>query len=128
MSQENAEVVGRLVEDMNRASRPWDALHPEVEWHLDSDHPDQAVLYGPHDVLRYFADWRDSFDTVRIEADDYQERGNHVVMPLVVHGTLKGSTAEVLLAETWVFELRDALIVEVREYLSLDAALKAIEK
>jgi hypothetical protein len=36
------------------------------------------------------------------------------------------AAAEVPLAETWVFRVREGLIVEIREYLSLGEALEAV--
>ena len=63
-----------------------------------------------------------------MQADDYLDRGDWVVMPFVVCGRRRGSTSEVSLAETWVFEARDKLIVEVREvreFPSTDEASRA---
>ncbi|HTQ69785.1 MAG TPA: nuclear transport factor 2 family protein [Solirubrobacteraceae bacterium] len=127
MSQENVEVVRGLIAAINQTGevvlRP---LHPDVKWHLDSDHPDQTVLDGHDDVAAYFREWRDGFDRVRMDASAYIDRGEYVVMPFDAYGRLKGSAAEVPLAETWVFRVREGLIVEIREYLSLDEALKAV--
>jgi len=119
MSQENVDVVRRLVAEMNEGSEsPWHAADPEIDWHLDSNHPDQRVLHGARNAMLYFRDWRDSFDGVLIDADQYIDRREYVVMPFVARGTLKDSNYEVLLAETWVFKVHNALVVEVREYLA----------
>ena len=125
MSRENGEVIRRWVVDVTRDPAEW-RLHPEIEWHLDSAHPDQRVLHGRDDVVRYFQGWRAAFDNIRLDVTDYIDAGRHVVMPFVAHGRLKGSVSEVPLTETWVFDVRDGLIVQVREFLATDEALKAV--
>jgi ketosteroid isomerase-like protein len=127
MSQGNVDLIRAYVAEVNAIGEPvrhW--LHSEIRWHLDSDHPDQGVLVGIAAVTAYFRDWLGAFDKTRIDVDDYIDRGEYVVAPIVFYGRLKGSTSEVPLTETWVFKLRDGLIVEVREYLLLDEALKAV--
>jgi ketosteroid isomerase-like protein len=119
------EVIRRWVEHATRDPSEW-RLHPEVEWHLDSAHPDQRVLRGRDEVVHYFQDWQAAFDRIRLEVADYIDAGEYVVMPFVAHGLLRGSLSEVPLAETWVFEVRDRLIVEVHEFLATSEALKAV--
>jgi ketosteroid isomerase-like protein len=128
MSLKNVELVQTLIAESNEAQDVvLSGVHPDVEWHLDSNHPDQRVLRGVDDVAAYFRQWLDAFDGVRIDVDDYVDRGDYVVMPFVAYGRLRRSTAEVPLAETWVFTVRNGFIVEVREYLTLDEALNATE-
>jgi len=127
LSQEDVEIVRRFVAETNEAGEAFgQKVHPDIEWHLDSDHPDQQVLHGPANVATYFRDWFAAFDHLRVEVGDYRDHGRYVVMPFVVFGRLRGSNEEVPLAETWAFRVRDGLIVEVREYLSLAEALKDI--
>jgi len=127
MSQENVEVIRKWVEEANtRDPTEW-RLHPEIEWHLDRAHPDQRVLRGPDEVSLYFRDWAIAFDGIRVDATDYIEAGEYVVMPFLAYGRLRGSSSEVPLAETWVFQVRGGLIVEVREFLATAEALKAVD-
>jgi ketosteroid isomerase-like protein len=128
MSQTNADLIRAYFDEINTIGEPvrnW--LHSDIRWHLDSDHPDQGVLVGIRAVAAYFRDWLGAFDKTRIDVGDYIGQGEYVVTPIVIHGRLKGSTSEVPLTETWVFKLRDGLIIEVREYLLLEEALKAVE-
>jgi ketosteroid isomerase-like protein len=99
---------------------------PTIEWHLDSGHPDQRVLRGLDEVADYFRGWTLSFDRMRVEVAEYLDTGEYVVTPFVVYGQLRGSSAEVELAETWTFRVRDGAIVEVREYLDRSEALHAV--
>ena len=62
---------------------------------------------------------------MRVEVAEYLDRGEYVVTPFIVYGRPRGSGAEVELAETWAFKVSEGLIVEVREYLTREAALTA---
>ena len=116
MSQENVELIRDTIAESNATGGvALRALHPDVKWHLDSNHPDQKVLDGHAEVEEYFSHWQEAFDEIRIDAEDFIDSGGHVVMPFVAHGRLKGPTAEVPLAETWVFTFRDGLVAEVHE-------------
>lgn len=53
-----------------------------------------------------------------------EPQGSDVVTRFVVYARPRGSDAEVELAETWAFKVRIGAIVEVREYLSKEAALR----
>ena len=126
MSQENVELVRASIAESNVAE-DWvlRAVHPDIEWHLDSNHPEQKVLRGHDEVAEYFSHWRDAFEGIRVDAEDYTDAGDSVVMPFVARGRPRGSAGEVELAETWVFTVRDGLVIEIGEYLSLNEALKA---
>ena len=125
MSQENVELVERAWGGF-APTRARPGFHPNIEWHLDASHPDPRVLRGIEDVAEYFRGWAASFDQMRVDVDEYLARGDQVVAPFVVYARLRGSEAEVTLAETWTFKVRDGAIIEVREYLTKDAALEAI--
>lgn len=125
MSQQNVELVERAWGGL-APTRPRAGFHPNIEWHLDASHPDQRVLRGIQDVAEYFRGWAAAFDEVRVEVGEYLDAGEHVVSPFVAHARPRGSKAEVALAETWTFKVRDGAIIEVREYLTKEAALKAI--
>lgn len=78
------------------------------------------------EVAEYFRGWDLSFDGIRIEVAEYLDKGEYVVTPFVVYARPRGSDAEGGLAETSMFKVRNGAIVEVREYLSTEAALMAV--
>jgi ketosteroid isomerase-like protein len=127
MSQENVALISEFMGRINQFGQPEGWVHPEVEWHLDSGHPDQRVLHGEKEVADYFRGWFSSFDGIRMDVADYIDRGDYVVAPLVVYGRPRGSAAELRLRETWTFKVLKSVIVEVREYLTLDDALKDVD-
>jgi ketosteroid isomerase-like protein len=125
VSQENVEVVEHAMTEFLAGIRTDFAA--DVEWHLDHSHPDQRVLRGAADVAEYFRGWGLAFEGMRIAVEEYLDRGDYVVTPFVVHGRPRGSNAEVELAETWTFKVQRGVIVEVREYLTMEAALAALD-
>jgi ketosteroid isomerase-like protein len=125
VSLENVALIERAWAEFARSCAR-SGFHPNLEWHLDSGHPDQRVLHGIDEVAEYFRGWDLSFDGMLIEISEYLDEGDYVVTPFVVHARPRGSGAEVELAETWTFNVRDGAIVEVREYLSKEAALEAV--
>ncbi len=127
MSVENVELLrayGRASVDGLEAILPFYA--PDIVWHLDASHPDQRILRGKQEVAEYFRGWYASFDDMRSEPGQFIDRGEYVVVPFVAYARPRGSSAEVRLAETWAFRVRDGVIVEVHEYLDTDDALAAI--
>jgi hypothetical protein len=63
-----------------------DYLASDIAWHLDSNHPDQRVLYGRPDVAEYFRGWSSSFDGVRSKAEPYIAHADSVLVSFVLHG------------------------------------------
>jgi hypothetical protein len=55
----------------------------DIEWHLDSSHPDQRVLRGKEEIAEYFRGWSSSFDEVPTEAERYVDWADYVVVPFV---------------------------------------------
>jgi ketosteroid isomerase-like protein len=70
-------------------------------------------------------EWIDSFEDFRADAMEFIDRGEYVVVSLVLRGRGRGSDEEVALPETHVWKMREGKAVEVREYRTIDQALGA---
>jgi ketosteroid isomerase-like protein len=126
MSQANVEVVRRAYEEFDRARRaPLYLLDPEVEWHTAADLPDSGVHRGHDGVAALIQEWADSFDDFRADVAEFIDRGDYVVVPVVLRGRIRGSDEEVALPETHVWKVRKGKVAEVREYRTLEQALDA---
>jgi ketosteroid isomerase-like protein len=128
MSQENIELIQRLYEEFGRTGgvEVW-ALHPDIEWHTAADLPDSAVHRGRDGVSALIDEWVASFEDLYSEVLEVIDRGEHVVVSLVLRGRISGGGEEVALPETHVWKLRDGQVVEVREYRTLDEGLEAVD-
>jgi ketosteroid isomerase-like protein len=134
MSQENLEVVRRLVEAAHRMNVDAfvECCHPEVEWEetppLASDAP--PVYRGRRGVREWFAQamtgvWSDW----RVEKADYLEARNDVVLlDLAFAARARSSGIETRLRVWLAFWLADGLIIRRQSYLDQTAAVEAVKQ
>jgi ketosteroid isomerase-like protein len=128
MSEENVEIVRRQNEAINRAEDETAlAFHdPDSVWHAREDEPDAHPHHGHASIQALFTSWREMFPDIRLEAEEYIDAGDFVIVPAKLCGQGAGSGVAVDAPYTFVFELRDQKIVEVREYHTKAEALEAV--
>ena len=138
MSEENVELIRRIYEEFDRTRRGsieerqravLSAADPEVEWHTATDLPDSRVYRGHDGVAALIQEGVNSFEGFRVDAEEFIDRGEYVVVPLVLRGRIRGSREpeqEVTLPHTHVYKVREGKVVEAREYLTLEQALEAV--
>jgi ketosteroid isomerase-like protein len=127
MSQANVELVQASYEEFNKTGQPQLQIYdPAIEWHTRADLPDSGVHRGHEALGALAAEWVGSFEDLRFEIEDIIDRGDYVVVPMVLRGRVRGSDEEVAMSETHVAKIHDAVVVEVREYRTLQEALKAV--
>src|SRR3954447_2285115 len=127
MSQQNVEIVGRALAafdpSLDRVAEFWDQ---DIDWRAIEGAPDDIGVFTGHDAMRrYYEQWYEAFDEIRVEAEELIDASDQVVA--VVHATarMKGSDAEVDMRLGIVYTVRDGLIVRGREYATREAALEA---
>jgi ketosteroid isomerase-like protein len=127
MSQENVEVVRRLVEGFNRRDEPFDLdlLHPEVEWIEDPRYPDAQTYRGPEGVERSVRKWWESWASQTMRVDGMVDTADLVVFWGVVEARGTDSEVSVSAAFGGVCEFRDGLVVRVHVLAGRDEALEA---
>jgi ketosteroid isomerase-like protein len=128
MGQGVVDVVRRAISAYNR--RDLEALreinHPDVEadWSA-SRGPDAGVYQGVSEVLGFFETYFDTLEQVRIEAEDFIESGDLVVVPNVAH--IRGRDGiEAVARSAIVFEVQGGLVVRLRLYQETGEALEAV--
>lgn len=77
-------------------------------------------------VVRYMRDWLEPFSEYHVEALDYVEAGDHVLVPSRQWGLGSGSGARVELEITLAYELRDGKIARMAQYETLEQAREAV--
>jgi ketosteroid isomerase-like protein len=131
MSQENVDVVRRLIGAFNRRDDDWQAVlaepHPDVEIDdldisLDTEH------YRGHDaVRRWVGVWNEAWGTWRIEDVEVRPAGEDRAVALflmIVAG--KGSGIELSRRDALVCSLRAGKVTEMGYYNDQQQALKAV--
>jgi ketosteroid isomerase-like protein len=128
MASHNVDLVRRMYLDfLEGREPPRSAFGEDVEWHGASDLPDRDTHRGYDGVAAYVADWIGSFEEFTADIKEFIDRGEYVVAALVLRGRVTGRGDDVSLPETHVWRIRDGLVVEVREYRTLELALEALE-
>src|SRR5215217_1648025 len=96
MSQENAELVRRVFDHIERTGEPlWEALDPEIEWEIDPTGL-LAGTYRGHDGVRTFVErLSEGLDQARFEIHDLIDAGDSVVTlgQICSRGTASGVAA-----------------------------------
>ena len=126
MSQENVETIRAAMDAWNRGDYDAALKDAAPDFEFDSS---RAV--GPlHGVFRLdqmrrvWDEFRESWESVRIELDEFIEAGEYVVVPLTIYGTGRDGI-ELQARTTWVWTIRDRMIVRVCLYQDKHEALEA---
>ena len=78
---------------------------------------------GLDELRAYQADWRETLEGLRFEADEIVDRGDRVITTGRIAGTGAGSGAEVVVPIAFVNHFRDGVIFKVEEFLDPEEAL-----
>ncbi len=127
MSQENVEVVRSAIEAFGREGVDGSLRYydPEVEWTTSQALVGGGTFRGHEGLRRYFANFDDEFDDLRIEPDKFIDAGEQVIGSVRISGRGKASGTPVELTLVSVGSLRSGLIYRVRNYPDMAAALEA---
>src|SRR3954452_13858001 len=130
MSQENVEVVRKLLESVNRRGLDAEAeqlYDPDVEFREDPKFPEADMFRGRDEVSRYFSEFWASFEQVRFESEDLRDAGDdRVVGVLREQARGQASGAQVERRSGWVISLRNGRVLKMEIYLDPTDALKAV--
>ena len=126
MSQENVEIVRRIIEAAQRAD--WDAAmsgyDPAVV--LDQSRMPGGGVYHGHDGVReFYGGWVASWEDFRIESERLIEAGDQVIDINEVSGKGKGSGVAVKMRTANVWTIERGRVVRHVGYPNAAEALKA---
>jgi ketosteroid isomerase-like protein len=127
MSQENVEIVRRGIDAVNRAD--WASAFKDTAPNFELD---QSRALGPNrGVYRrgqaeaVVKEFREAWESARIEPHEFIEIGEHVVVPWTAH--LVGRNGiEVQARTTWTYTFRDEIIQRITMYQEREEALEAV--
>ena len=129
MAETNLEVVKRGYEAL--ASGGFEAWLPLFDEAFVMTTPaalasEPGTYRGPEGVQRWFEEFDEAMEEVRLEAHDFLEVGDWVVVPfaIVARGRSTGLQVEQHAVQAWL--LRDGKAVQLKLYAELDEALAAV--
>ena len=126
----NAAVVRRFTDAFNR--RDFDALtdevDPEIQLHEWPAAPGAQSYSGP-DGLRHAIDhWFESWEWMRVEIEDLEERDDRVLVTLHQRAQGKGSEAEVEIRSWNVYSFEHGRLTDIALFTDRDDALEAFRR
>ena len=126
MSQENVEIVRAALTGLNRGDLEAAFTHaaPDAEVDLSRAVGLDRSVYGLDQFRRISEEFAKSWDSVRYEADEYLDAGEHVVTPFTNH-LLGRDGIEVQARGTWLWTIREGVIVRLCLYQERQEALEA---
>jgi uncharacterized protein len=128
MSQENVEVVKRIVEAWSAGNldAARNALDPDITWHDPPQQPGVMTRHGLAGVEGSIRNWLSAWDDYRYELGQLIDTGEKVLMIGRQYGRGKGSQVEVSSDLFQVWTLRDGKVVEMRMFMDRVEALEAV--
>ena len=125
MSQENLEIVKAAYDAYNRED--WDAAFKDAAPGAELDFS-RAIgpwrgVFGLDQIRRVTQEFRETWESARMEPHEFIEAGDLVVVPSTQH--LKGRGGiEVVVSATWVWTIRNGAIERVTMYQERQDALE----
>jgi ketosteroid isomerase-like protein len=127
MSQENVEILKANIDAYNRED--WDAFFkdaaPGFELDLSRAVGPWRGVFGLDQARRIVGEFRETWESARMEPHEFIEAGDLVVVPLTQH--LKGRGGiEVVVRGAFVWTIRNGAIERVTMYQERQDALEAV--
>src|SRR6478752_7532018 len=113
MSQENVEIMRRVIEAFNRGDLDLALKDVAPDATIDWSHsrgPDAGVYVGHDAIRRFWTNMTEPFEQHTFVADEFIPRGEHVVVPITGRMTGRGGI-EVTVKTATVATLRDGCLV-----------------
>jgi ketosteroid isomerase-like protein len=128
MSQENVEIARELVDLVVRrdteAALPY--LDPEGEFQSAIIGAAEGITYRGHQGFRdWMAESAAAFEELRVDAEEYRDLGDDVLMIGRLHARGRESGVEIDSPTAWIYTFRGGRMVWARGYLNIQEALEA---
>ena len=125
MSQENVEIIRRGYAHFFATGEL--RADPDLVWDVTRlGWPDQQIYSGIEGAKQFMADWAEAWDDWEMEAEDFLDSGERVVVIVNQRGRSKatGLAVEMRFAQVWT--LRDGIAVRMQMYADTDEALESV--
>ena len=125
MSQENVEIVKAWYDAFNRED--WDAMMKDAAPGLEVDFSrsvgPMAGVFGLDQIRRAWGEFRETWESARLEPHEFIEAGDLVVVPWAMHGRGRDGI-ELVARATFVSTIRNGAIERMVMYQSRQDALE----
>ena len=127
MSQANVDIARSSIDAYNRRDMEsiLDVATPDFELDLSRAAGPLNGVYDRDRIEGFWAEITDSWESAQIEAHEFIEAGEHVVVPWTMHLTGRDGI-EVQARVTWVWTFREGAVERITMYQELEHALQAV--
>lgn len=127
MSQENVEIVKRLMDAFNERDVEAFAQSttPDFEWFTSMMAVEGEIFRGRDGIDTYFARMREAWDEFRGLADDLRDLGERVLWLGRLQARGRGSGVPISTPLDVLFDLRGGRVSRMHSFLDHDEALQA---
>ena len=128
MSEADIDTLRAGYEAINRGD--WDAafggVHPDFEMKTADRMASPGTYRGPEEVRRFFEDLLEPFEEVATEPEEFFERGNQIVVFVLLRSRPKGSSVamEIRIGHLWT--MRDGKPAQLELFPEREQALEAV--
>jgi len=130
MSRANVEIVKAGWEHfLATGEQAEDLIAPDFVWDMSTFRDlmgMQPYYEGVEGIRRFLRDWTEPFDEWRIEAEEFHDAGDRVVVVCRQRARSKTSGVPVDMTFAQVFSVREGLETRMEMYADPDEALKAV--
>jgi ketosteroid isomerase-like protein len=118
MSDSHAEALRAVYVELARGNfaAMLPLLDPDVEWRWTSDQmglTGDELYRGVEDVTRAMASWLRTWDAFAVEAEEFIESGDRIIVLVHLRARLRGSSADVESRQADIYTFRDGKIVRI---------------
>jgi ketosteroid isomerase-like protein len=126
----NVAVVRRFTDAFNR--RDFDALtaevDPEIQLHEWPTAPGAQSYRGPDGVRSAIENWFESWEWMRVEIEDLEERDDRVLVTFHQRAQGKGSEVEVEIRSWNVYSFENGSLTDVALFTEREEAIEAFRR
>jgi ketosteroid isomerase-like protein len=104
----------------------FESFDEDVRARWATEVPDIGDSQGIEGLAQLLSEWMSAWQACRIEADEFHEAGDRVVVFVTVHARGSGSDIDVDMENAHVWTMRDGQAVAIRAYSDRARALREV--
>jgi ketosteroid isomerase-like protein len=128
MSQENVEMVRRVLTEFTETQQLSELVAPNLVWHAGSWSAWSGApeFHGRDGFMQFFAEWTDAYEEWTQEIERLIDGGEtQVVVTTLQRGRLRDSHSWVELRAAFLYTIENGLLQRAEVYATLEEALEA---
>jgi ketosteroid isomerase-like protein len=128
MSATDVETLGRIYDAWSQGKFwTFELFHPDFETRWATEVPDMDRAKDVEGLSELFTEWTSAWESCRIEADEFHQVGESVVVFVTLHARGSGSAIDLEMKNAHVWTMRDGRAATIRAYTDRERAMREAE-